>query len=341
MTKLADIDGEIRVILKLLAVAFTVVVIIFLFVKGGTFMKDLLFPTPPAPPEQKFGKLPKIQFSTQNNLNLDYNVNTLTGTLPSFPDRINVYKIKRDEPNLVALGRVRENLRAQGFSQNETKIGETIYQWTNDTGDTIEYNLITNSFKITSNFLTDPPPIRLSGTVATKTGAYNAAMEFLQNLGEDVSDIDPENVNSTYLKIDNGQLIAAENQNDAQFIKISLFQKNIDEDYKIYYPKEGESTMSFIFRNEDDAGRIVQADFNHLVTSPDEASTYPIITSEQAFEELKKGDAIIFNQNTDPVIDIADVTLGYYLGEDNQEYLVPIIIFSGKNFKGYVPVVSD
>lgn len=335
---LADVDSEIRIILKVGAVLATIAVLIFVLIKGYTIAQSLFFPPPPQPPDEKFGKLPDLP-GGQTKPGLEFRINTVDGTLPSFSDRITVYKIKREEPSLVALGNARSRVAEAGYTQNETKISALIYQWTAPAGEVLQYNLLTNNFKIYSNLLTDPAPTKLSGTAATPKGAYNTATGFLENIGVDISDIDPENFKGSYLKIVDGQLTRADGQGDAQFLRVDLYQKNINEKYKVFYPNQRSSNIFFIFRNEDDLPRIVQANFDHFVIDPGEEGVYPIKSSDAAFKDLQDGNAIILNQNENPVIDITDVTIGYYLSEQTQEYAIPIIVFIGANFTSYVQAV--
>lgn len=339
MAHLADVTREVRIALKLLTASLIVVVFLFIFFKGGSIMKNLFFPTPPPPPEEKFGKLPRISFPAQKIGNIKYKINTLSGDLPGLTDRINVYKVKRKTPSIIALQTVRENLKSQGFSENEVKINDSLYQWNSNNQVVIQYNIFNDYFKITSNFLVNPPPPPKEGT--KKDRVFSVTTDFLQGLGFETSDFTQEESNIDYLKITNGTLTMAENQNDAQFVRIDLFQKNIDKDYKIYYPSAKNSTTYFIFKNDSSPSKIVAGKYQHLI--PDNSSSYPIITAESAFEELKKGNALVFNDNakTKDIIDITDISLGYYAGEENQQYFLPIIVFKGNGFKAYVQAIPE
>lgn len=339
MAKLADIDSEVRIILKVAAGAIVVFIALFLFFQGGTIAKNLFFPTPLPPPAEKFGKLPRVEFPAQEPIKgVEYRINTLSGQLPGLGDRMKVYKIKKDPPSLVALENARNNVKEQGFTLNETKISEEVYQWNNEAGAQIQYNTVSNNFNIATNFLNEPPPALLTGNAADKEGAYNYTLSYLQKMNEDTSDFDPERSTALYLKLVNNQLTPAGSQSDAQFIKLSLFQKNIDK-YKVYYPGFSSSNMWFIYRDEDLYPIVEQASYTHLI--PGSSTTYPIKTTEQAFKDLQDGNALIFNAAPNSTIDVTDVSLGYYLGEENQEYTVPIIIFSGKDFAAYVQALPN
>ena len=82
--------------------------------------------------------------------------------------------------------------------------------------------------------------------------------------------------------------------------------------------------------------------FSHQVVSQ-ENTTYPIKNVSQAFDLLKKNKAYIAGYfGTQTEIRIKDIYLAYYLGEEKQQYLMPVYVFSGKDgFTAYVPAVSD
>lgn len=340
MAKLADIDFEIRTLGKFFGVFLGVVILLFLIIKGGQIVKNVFFPSPPPPPEEKFGRLPPVSFPGQNPVNLEYRINTLTGKLPVLPDRVKVYKVAAPPVSLNALKNVRDRMKSIGYDQNETKVNEAVYSWSDKSGSSIQYNILNNSFKITSNVFDNPPTI-LTGQASTKDGAYDTTKIFVGSLGLTIDDIDPDKTKSTYLKIDNGQLVAASSQNDAQFIRIDLFQKDQD-NRSIYFPGLTRSTMYFIYRDEGDIPSIVEAGFFHLPPDNKNFSDYGIKTADQAFSELQKGNAYIalHNPNENPV-DITDVALGYYVGADDQTYLLPVIIFSSSSFTAYVNAIPS
>lgn len=340
MAHLAEIASEFRIGLKLLAASLIVVTILFIFFKGGEIAKNLFFPTPPPPPEQKFGKLPPVTFPVQNPQNFEYKINTLTGRLPSFPDRMKVYKVKKKEPSLVALKSARDKLQPIGYTENESKVSEEEYQWTNSSGQTIRMNILTGNFKIFSNFLSEPPEL-ISGNVTRKEGVYDSTSKLLENLGIETEDLDQDTSTLTYLKVENGTLVKAQSRNVANLARIDLFQKNLDT-YKIYYPGLSESLMYFIIKASSFLPNVADASFAHFIADSANSSTYPIKTAEAAFEDLKSGDALVFMDNKDAkLIDITDVSLGYYIADVNQQYFLPIVVFKGKEFTAYVQAVSQ
>lgn len=339
MATLANVTLETRIILKLLAVSLTIIAIFIVIFKGTETVKNTFFPAPPPPPEEKFGKLPKIELFTQSPVSFIYRINTISGKLPSFPDRINVHKVKRNEPTLLALQIIRENLKNLGFTENERKITDVIYRWNNKRGDRIEVNILSNNFKIISNYLNEAPPANLIGKIASRDGAFDFVASFLGSLGENISDINKDKSLITYWRLANGNLVGVENANQAQFVHIDLFQSNIDKDYQIYYPYQKQSPMHFVLKSEDSFPTIVEANFLHQAADVNQSSTYPIVSPQYAYEQLAKGNALIFNSGNSQSIDITEIQLGYYVGNNDQQYFLPIIVFKGKDFVAYVQAI--
>ncbi len=337
MAHLAQVASEVRVVLKLLAASLAVIFLLFIFFKGGEIAKNLFFPTPPPPPDEKFGKLPLVTFPTQNLEKFEYKINTLTGRLPSFSDRMKVYKVKRGTPSLIALKSARDKLRLLGYTENESKISEEEYQWTNSSGQTIRMNILTGNYKIFSNFLGEPAE-SITGELARKDRTYELVIRFIGNLELETEDLDQASSTLTYFKLENGSLTKAASLNDANLTRLDLFQKNID-DAKIYYPNLSESLMYFMLRGGSSSSNIVEASFSHYVADLSNSSTYPIKTAEVAFGDLKRGNALIFANTQEKLIDITDVSLGYYIGGENQQYFLPIVVFKGKEFTAYVQAV--
>ena len=342
MATLANVTRETRIILKLFAVSLIFIAVLFVFYKGGEIIKNTFFPTPPTPPEEKFGKLPPVEFPAQNPTSLKYRINTVSGRLPDFPDRITVYKTKKNQASLVALQAAREKARNVEFTENETKISEILYQWGNELGDQIQINILTNSFKISSNYLNSVLPTKIVGQVAKREGAIGFIKDFLQDMNIDITNINEEESTLTYLKAAGGKLVEAASEADAQFVRVDLFQNKIDQNFKIYYPSRKESIMYFIIRGDESFPRIAEAQFIYVVPDENNSSAYPIKTAAEAFEDLKLGNSLTINlDQNQTVVDIIDVRLGYYIGNEEQQYFLPIFIFEGKNFTAYVQAVSN
>lgn len=344
MANLADITRESRIILKLLAATGALIFIIFIAVNGVQIFQKIFFPPPPAPPKEEFGKLPRISFGITSGLKPTFRINTVSGQLPNFPDRIDVYKMLIPDPSLNALKNARDNVGNARFEKLETKVTDTIYEWQNDQGIIIRYNIITNNFDIDSDLTGNT--YSTGEVFSRKDDAFRFVKNFLGNLDVSTDDIDPNQTKLTYYTVNNRQLIEVPSQNQAQVLRVDLFQNNISENkLKIYYPNFDTSIMFFyiVVSPDDKRPEIVKGTFNHSIPNLKQSSTYPIKSTADAYKELQNGvnSLVIKADKNATSLDITDVSLGYYIGREGQQYLLPVIVFQGKNFVAFVQAVPD
>src|SRR5258708_21718822 len=84
-----------------------VLLLLFITFKTGKAIYERFFPPPPPPPPMQFGKIPPVSFPPNDyTAKLTYNLNTISGTLPKFPDRETVYAILQPEPNLLSFSNI-------------------------------------------------------------------------------------------------------------------------------------------------------------------------------------------------------------------------------------------
>ena len=156
-----------------------------------------------------------------------------------------------------------------------------------------------------------------------------------------LDDIDIDLTKTLYYSIQDGQINPESNITNAQLIRLDFFQKSIN-GVPIYYPEVSTSPINAQVVNIRNNPTVIQANFNYQTITTIN-STYPIKTVDQAFLELKDQKAYIasyFGENTN--ILIKNVTLGYYMGEEKQNYLMPIMIFEGNDgFFAYVSAITD
>ena len=357
----------------------TVIIIILVVVfRIGAFFIKTINPTPVTPPNKAHGELSEISFpeSVVDN-DFSYILNTISGTLPTdFPDRLVVYPITPREPSLLNLEKARTKARSLRFTDSlsnviaERSLGEGKYEWSDPTGINrkLIFDIITFDFTLTSKYLASLTT--LSGQrLGDEQNAIKTVENFLNSIGLLHEDIDLEKTKTpqqntdynTYPKlfdIVNGALVPTNSLSNTRVIRVDLFQKDIEYEMNtgveealpinlslpIRYPHPPFSTMSFWVASGQNAAEVGAAEFMHLPIdkSGDLLATYPIITVEQAFSLLESGDAYIAAyQGLEQQILIDSVYLAYYIGEENQKYLMPIIVFEGQDgFFAYVSAIQ-
>lgn len=344
MLSLSQVTFETRTILKWGAISLGFLLSIFLIFKIGGTIKEAIFPTPPPPPKVEFGKLEAINFPKTTNKKLNFSLDTATGNLPNFPTQIKVYKIKKNEPNLLALAKAQDKVGKVGFEKSPASLSESIYQWIDEDvlQRTLTMNIFSSNFNMFSSFLADPNAETFNSKDFER--AKSVAQDFLFSLELFPLDFDTAKTKVNLFSIKNYSLIPATSISSAQALEISFFQRKFD-NLPIYYPRISTSPINVLLGIVNGEPQVVEANSSHQ-TKSDEFSTYPIKSSKESFEELKNGKAYIeahigsFGRNDR--ISIKNISLGYYIGEREQTYLMPIIVFEGNDgFYAYVWAVTD
>ncbi len=360
-----------------------VIIVIVLLFQLGVIIKNVLFPPPIQPANHLYDALPKISFPENiTSDKLTYTLNTISGTFPEFPDRLNVFQIKQPEPNFLNLDKAKDKAAKLGFLNDkgsaspETNLGNATYQWTKnqELSKRLTMNIITTDFALSSNYLTAATVLDAKN-LGNQTDAMDKIRDFLNSIGMNSSDIVLEKTlnaeNSTpyitkpqLFSIENGTLVPTTSLSKAQVIRVDLYQKNmiyalntgipevtggfrkLDVDIPILYPRPPYSTMNFWLASDSFGPNVFTANFIHksiIVDETAEQATYPIKTSEEAFEELKNGNAYIASYfGFEKEVKISKIFLAYYLGEDPQDYVMPIIVLEGDNgFFAYVSAIRD
>jgi hypothetical protein len=323
--------------IKWLSLIVGLIILVFFALRATSIIRNIVSPEPPPPPEVKFGKIPAVAFPQGEQKNYSYTVDTVTGELPTFSDRAKVFKIVQESPDLLALQKTGEKVAQAGFSQGPVRIKDNIYQWTNSNSkiaSKINIDIYTSEFNVSSSFLSDPD-ILIGRNFPKPSDAQTETNGFLTSMNLLSKDIDLNKTKVNFFSIQNGTLVPTTSESSAHIIEVVYFQKDIEK-IPIYYPVPWTSTMNVLIGGGLSTSQVVQANFFHQDISL-ESSTYPIKTADEAFKELEEGRAYIASGEKEDVL-IQKVTLGYYLSDVKQNYLMPIIVFEGNN--GFIAYAS-
>ena len=340
MPTLNKAKDETKIVLKWGAISFGIIILFIMAIKFMAFVKDLF--TPPPPPSASFGKLPPIAFPNQIKENLTYSVDTLTGYLPSFSDRAKVYKITIDPPTLLGFEKTRQKVGQIGFTSSGTQISEDTYQWVSQgtLQKSITINIFSSNFALSSSYPVTPSLQTFSGTDDVDN-TIDTAKSFLTEMSLFPQDLDESKTKTTLYSTDQSVLVSAAKISNAKIVQVDFFQKDIDS-LPIYYEKGISSTLDFLVGKEEGRQEIVGATFFHRNIS-ETSSTYAIKTAQQAYSELQNNKAYIAYKDPNTVeFTVKKVSLGYYIGATDQNFLMPVIVFEGSNnFLAYVSAVKD
>lgn len=341
MATLNKTKRETQLILKWGGISLLIISLFLVGIRLTAFVKKSFAPTPP--PQASFGKLPSITFPNQQKENITYTLDTLTGFLPNFGDRAKVYKTNMNQPTLLALENMQKKVSRVGFSSAGVQISQDVYQWLNSTSSLqkrLTMNIFSQDFTLSSLYLA-AASLQTFNNSDEQNNAIDAATSFLSNMSLTPDDLDKKKTKTTLYSIEKGALIPTSKLANAKIIRVGFFQKDIQE-FPIYYENGAISTIDFLIGKENEKLEIVEAHYSYKNIS-EVSSTYAIKTASQAFSELKQGKVYVASNPQGLVeISIKKVFLGYYIGENQQDFLMPIIIFEGNNdFLAYVSAVKD
>ena len=329
MPTLTYVTTKTKLTLKWLSISLVYLSILLVVIRIGFAIKERLLPTAPPPPTVTFGKLSPLSFpNSATDKNLTYSIDTISGFLPSVPPQVKVYGMKKTKPQFLALDIARQKVASAGFRSSEARLSENWYRWTDQgyPSREITFNIFSNDFTISSPFLSDPIAHLFANNFSNQKSAINTAQNLLSATASFPNDLDLKLTKTLYYSItEDGSLNPETNISSAQVIRIDFFQKSID-DLPIYYPNASTSTINVLVANLQNQPLIIGANYNHQAISTT-AHTYPIKSAVQAFVELRDQKAYIvsyFGENTN--ISIRNVFLGYYIGHERQDFLMPIVV---------------
>ncbi|MDO8657516.1 MAG: hypothetical protein Q7K55_02150 [Candidatus Levybacteria bacterium] len=340
MISLHDTSEDIKEISKWGGILIATIVTVVLLFKVGGNIKEVFWPTQKPGPTVCFDKLPDINFP-QNNVieKFNYIIDTKSGNLPSFPDRVNIYDIIQPTPNFLDLSRAQEKTSRIGFREKGSLISDTLYRWTEETAPfrEIKYDILSLDFSFTSNFMSDPDV--LSGN-PDESSSIPIAQSFLSDLNSFPIDIDMAKTKTTLLSISNSELIPAEKPSVANIIRVDFYPKDVD-NTPLFFTHPPYSLINVLISDRELGTKIVEVNFSHKNLGT-KSCTYPIKTADKAFLELKSQKAYLASfPETGKEIPIKDAFLAYYVSENPQKYLIPVIVFRGEGFYAYVRAITD
>ena len=301
-------------------------------------------PAPPPPPTVAFGKIKPIVFPAQEGLpKISYRLETIEGTTPSVGSQGKVYFIPKPVASLLALDRARLLAGKLGFSSAPTQVSERIYRFSGqNTETTLEMDIISQKFKMTYDFINDQS-VLAEKKLPSNEQAISEAKNFLRQIDLLSDDLAAGEAKVSYFRLITPDLVPAISLSEADFVRIDLFRAPLD-DYAILPPKPNVSQISFLFSgSRDNSKRIVEVDYSYNSISLDKYATYPLRTSDIAWQEFSSGQGFVahLGENEDGQVIIRKVYLAYFESENLQDFLQPIYVFEGdRNFVGYLPALD-
>lgn len=344
LTQTAQVTRRVLKIGAILLVGFVLFRITW-SVGSGLWIK--INPPPPPPPTVAFNKLPKLKFpedSAVSERELDYQLETIQGSLPNLGDIGRVFFMPQSAPNLLALDRAKQKARKIGFADQPEKANGTIYRWTSSSTPptTLEMDINNGNFHLRYQF-EDDQELLAQKNLPTDEQAAQEAKSFLQTNNLLTDDLATGSAEFNYLRFAPPSLSPVASLSEADFVRANLFRAGID-GMEILPPNPKKALISFLFSgSRERSKRIIEVDYTYYPIDRNIFATYPLRPISDAWQELQEGNGSIanFGQNEDNKITIRQVYLAYYDSEEAQTFLQPIYVFKGdRDFFGYVPAID-
>ena len=109
-------------------------------------------------------------------------------------------------------------------------------------------------------------------------------------------------------------------------------------------PPGYDESYTYVIYTSTKERNILEANYTFWPIAFDDYGTYPLKSTQEAWQELIDGTGYVIKQgNNDPEkIVIRNVYLAYFDSKEEQNYLQPIFVFEGDNgFIAYVAAVSS
>ena len=343
MSNLTKISYYTKKIIKWGIIGSLGLIIFRLIFSVGKDIWEQFYPPAPPPPTVAFKKLPRLQFPEKESLeDLEFKLETPTGTLPSFLNQAKVYLMPAKKPGFLGPENAKKQAAKLGFSEDPQIISEKIFRWTRKSplNSTLEMDIFSETFILSYDWQLEKV-ILAQQSPPNKDQAIKEAISFIQKMGELNNDLIEGRTEATYFKTIGSKMIPAPSLSEADFTKVEIFRKDIEKSPVLTADME-KGIVSLILSGAGGAKRIIKAEFNYFPVDYDLLATYPIRSSAEAWKELESGQSFIASWKGTGKVTIRRVYLAYYDSWEPQGFLQPIFVFQGDDdFFGYVPAVSE
>lgn len=343
MTRLTQVSIITRKTIRYFLYSIIGIIILRGAILGAIRVYRHFFPPPPPPPTVAFGKMPKLPFPQKDvPSNLQFRLETATGSLPNLPYLAKVFYMPKVSPTLLSLDYAQKKAINLGFDGEQNQITETVYSFKNSKYPSdLKISIATGVFSISYNLAEDPSPLNKKPPApeiaATKARSFLSRANLLAKDLSGPTKTEP-------VRLEGTKIIGAVSLSDANFVKVNFFRKDYDE-YPAVTPDPNEANVWLIVSGDSQREKeIIAGEYHYFAVDETKYATYPIKTAQQAWDELVAQKAYIasLGENQDQQITIRRIYLAYYDAGVQTSFYQPVIVFEGdRNFKAYLPAIVD
>lgn len=344
MANLTETALYIKKLLNLTIIGIILAVILKIILSAGISYWTITHPKSLSPPTVSFGKLPAIKFPKESSSRpLNYNLETIEGRVPEATSQARVFFIPKKLPSLLASEKARQFAKNLGFQDEPTQETPTLFRFVDADypGRALSLDIINNNFSLKYDVSAEPAVLE-EKPLLTNNEAILEAKNFFQKAGSFPEDLAAGKNRVSLLRLNGEKFEEVGNLTDAQAQRIDFFKNDLDD--RLILPSffSKSNFYAILSGSSNPKKRILEAGFTNWPEDRENWATYPLKTSQTAWEELKNNGGFIasLGQNKETAI-IRRVYLAYYDSQEPQTYLQPIFVFEGdNNFAAYVSAVD-
>ncbi len=332
-------------------IRYGIYLLIFLIIARYAFQTAVslyrrMFPPPPPAPTVKWGKLPELPFPEKEiPENISFKLETVDGNLPSLSKQARVYFMPAKSSSINVIDQAKARSKEMGFDYEGKPVVETIpnvYVFKRGNSPSqLTMNIITGIFSISYDLNSDPTP--LNSIPPSPETAIKRALAFLKSGGIEQRDLIEDGARHQYLRVEEGKLVPAVSQSEANLVKVNLFRAPYEEIPSVSPKYPLEANVWFTLSGSGGVRNVIAGEYHYYQIDEKKHSTYPLISSEDAWNKLKSGEGYISNiDSNDFEVVVRNIYLAYYDPGQYTEFYQPVIVFEGDNdFAAFVPAVTS
>lgn len=316
-------------------------------IQGAVTLYRQIFPPPPPKPTVAFGRLPELPFPEKGENEFTYTLDLAEGQLPELPQQTEVYYMPPFQSTISSVENAKANAGALGFNPDGRVLVESIpnvYVFQkNNVPSNLTMNVITGVFSISYNV--DEDPIVVSSVPPNEEQSVNYISDELTQAKLISEDYKNGPTTTKYLKLEGGEFVPAASLSESVATKVNFFRKGYGSDGTIPSVTQNmpEGNLWFIIAG----GRgkqIVAGEYHYFPIDQSKSGTYPLKSSQTAWDELKEGKAYIANPGTSEEKEktIRKVYLAYYDAGQYTQFYQPVVVFEGDDdFYAFVSAIQN
>lgn len=291
-----------------------------------------------------FGKITKPYIeNASSSANLNFTIDTIEGEPVSASDSAKIYYLPSSSAKFGYREKIYLIAKTLGFNTDVVNYKlndkEAVFE---DSKQKLTIDITNYNFTYEYKF-EDDQEIFQKTIVPEKNTIEDTAVNFLKTIGRYPEELSRGKTNTIYIIYDpiSKKMSVSDTNQNTNIMEVDLYRPDLENTIvtPTYFNSQNYVMMVFYANGY----KIIKAQVKFFEKSETQYGIYPLISGNDAWNELKNGNGIVVqNSQTGGNIVIKKMFLGYLDPDVYQEYLQPVYVFLGQNdFVGYVPAVSS